>query len=182
MLLLNSHNEITFNVNVQGTKNKPVVRCLIGENPQYVYTAKCIDGIKFSVGIDLPKNMTPGEQPFKIEVLLNGKVMTPINKTMQVQALMNVQPAPALPAPAPVQAVVPAQAQTPVQVQVPENKKVQQNKNTPAEPVKKQRMLKTIQNETYIEKKQITEKRIVQPAPIKNKLYVSFVKKGICYK
>jgi len=115
MLLLNSQNKITFDVNVQGTQNKPTVRCIIGDSPSFMYKAFNIDDSKYEVQMDLPKSMEPGEYPFKIEVLLNGKVLTPINKTITVQAAP-VQAAPVQAAPvqaAPVQAA-PVQA-APVQ-------------------------------------------------------------------
>lgn len=84
MLLLKSTNRLTFDVNIQGTVTAPVVRCVIGESPAVSFNAKSLSEGKFEAMIDLPTSMTAGSYPFKIEVLLNGRLFTPINTQISV--------------------------------------------------------------------------------------------------
>lgn len=84
MLLLESTNRLTFDVNIQGTATAPVVRCVVGESPAVSFNAKSLSEGKFEALIDLPKSMTAGSYPFKIEVLLNGRLFTPINTQISV--------------------------------------------------------------------------------------------------
>lgn len=86
MLLLKSTNRLTFDVNIQGTVTAPVVRCVIGESPAVSFNAKSLSEGKFEALIDLPTSMTAGSYPFKIEVLLNGRLFTPINTQISVAA------------------------------------------------------------------------------------------------
>lgn len=84
MLVLNSPNKITFDVNVQGTASTPSVKCIVGEQPGFIYPAvKLADG-KFEVLIELPESVQAGSYPFKIDVLLNGRLFTPINTQIDV--------------------------------------------------------------------------------------------------
>ena len=85
MLLLNETNNVTFNVNVHGTSSTPTVRCVIGDVPGLSYPAiKLVDG-KYKVAIDLPESFTPGSYPFKVEVMLNGRLFTPISTQISVE-------------------------------------------------------------------------------------------------
>jgi len=85
MLSLLSSNRVTFNVNVQGTAATPSVRVVVGSEPGMSYAAKKIEGDDlYEVLIDLPKTMQEGSQPFKVEVLLNGRLFTPINNSIIV--------------------------------------------------------------------------------------------------
>ena len=84
MLLLESTNRLTFDVNIQGTATAPVVRCVVGDSPAVSFNAKSLSEGKFEALIDLPKSMTAGSYPFKIEVLLNGRLFTPINTQISV--------------------------------------------------------------------------------------------------
>jgi hypothetical protein len=86
MLLLKSTNRLTFDVNIQGTVTAPVVRCVIGESPAVSFNAKSLSEGKFEALIDLPTSITAGSYPFKIEVLLNGRLFTPINTQISVAA------------------------------------------------------------------------------------------------
>lgn len=116
MLTLNSTNRVTFNVNVHGTSATPTVRCVIGDVPGMTYPATKLSDDKYEVVIDLPKTVNEGSLPFKVEVLLNGRLFTPISTQISVQrdekpAEVAVEPAPTV-APTVVPTVVDAPAPT----------------------------------------------------------------------
>lgn len=109
MLSLSTSNKVTFNVNVSGTAATPSVRCLIGEHPAMSFPATKLLNDEWEVIIDLPAGMKPGAHPFKVEVLLNGRLFTPINYSIDVDVsaddAVNVAPVQAEPVQAePVQA------------------------------------------------------------------------------
>jgi hypothetical protein len=85
MLTLNFTNKVTFDVNVHGTAATPTVRCVVGEYPGLMYQATRLTEGKFEVIIDLPPTMRSGAYPFKIEVMLNGRMFTPINTQINVE-------------------------------------------------------------------------------------------------
>lgn len=84
MLSLTTSNRVTFSVNVSGTASTPSVRCLVGEYPTLSFPAVKLANGEWEVMIDLPKDTKPGAHPFKIEVLLNGRLFTPINYSIAV--------------------------------------------------------------------------------------------------
>jgi hypothetical protein len=86
MLSLSTSNKVTFNVNVSGTAATPSVRCLIGEHPSLSFPATKLSNDEWEVIIDLPAGTKPGAHPFKVEVLLNGRLFTPINYSIDVSA------------------------------------------------------------------------------------------------
>jgi hypothetical protein len=86
MLTLSSSNRVTFTLNVQGTAADPTVRCIIGESPSLTFPAKKLREDQYEVTIDLPSTMKEGKQPFKVEVLLNGRLFTPLNTSIDVAA------------------------------------------------------------------------------------------------
>ena len=94
MLSLSTSNKITFNVNVSGTAAIPSVRCLIGEHPALSFPATKLSNDEWEVIIDLPAGTKPGAHSFKVEVLLNGRLFTPINYSIDISA-DDVNPAPA---------------------------------------------------------------------------------------
>jgi hypothetical protein len=88
-------NKVTFNVNVFGTASTPTVRCVLGEAPAFSFPAiKLADG-GYEVVIDLPRDLRAGAYPFKVEVLLNGRLFTPINHSVEVMGPGVPEPAPA---------------------------------------------------------------------------------------
>lgn len=84
MLTLNSTNKVTFSVNVHGTSATPTVRCVVGEYPGCMYSATKLSENKYEVLIDLPATMRAGAHDFKVEVVLNGRLFTPINTKIDV--------------------------------------------------------------------------------------------------
>lgn len=84
MLSLSTTNRVTFNVNIFGTAATPAVRCVLGESPAYSFPATKLGDGQYEVLIDLPSTMSLGAYPFKVEVLLNGRLFTPINHSVPV--------------------------------------------------------------------------------------------------
>lgn len=85
MLSLRQTNRITFNVNIFGTASTPTVRCVVGETPGFTYPAIKLANGEYEVTMDLPYDMKPGATPFKVEVLLNGRLFTPIQTSIDLQ-------------------------------------------------------------------------------------------------
>jgi hypothetical protein len=103
MLSLNTTNKVTFNVNVFGTAATPTVRCIIGEAPGFSFPATKLEDGQYEVLIDLPKDLRLGTYPFKVEVLLNGRLFTPINHNVPITGPDAPVEAPAVnPTPTPV--------------------------------------------------------------------------------
>lgn len=99
MLLTSSTNRVTFSVNVFGTAATPTVRCVVGDSPAYSFSATKVADGKFESVLDLPKDLPAGDYPFRIEVLLNGRLFTPINHSVSVAFESEAKPAPVAPAP-----------------------------------------------------------------------------------
>lgn len=92
MLTLNTSNRVTFTVNIQGTSSDPTVRCVIGESPALTFAAKELQNGKYESLMDLPSSLGEGSHPFKIEVLLNGRIFTLIQTSVNVvQKTIEVQ-------------------------------------------------------------------------------------------
>lgn len=85
MLSLNQPNRVTFTVNVFGTAATPTVRVLLGETPALTFDAIKLAGNEYEALIDLPDTMKPGAHALKIEVLLNGRIFTPIQTSVTVE-------------------------------------------------------------------------------------------------
>ena len=85
MLSLDQTNRVTFTVNVFGTAATPSVRVLIGETPALAFSALKLAGNEYEALIDLPDTIKPGAHQLKIEVLINGKLFTPIQTAITVE-------------------------------------------------------------------------------------------------
>jgi len=94
MLTLNAPNKVTFTVNVQGTASSPTVRCVIGDQPGVIFPATSVSNGKFESIVELPKGFEAGSYPFKIEVLLNGRLFTPISTHVSVEGAATTVPEP----------------------------------------------------------------------------------------
>lgn len=132
MLNLATTNKVTFNVNVFGTAATPTVRCIIGDAPGLSFPATKLEGGQYEVLIDLPKDMRLGTYPFKVEVLLNGRLFTPINHNVPVTGPEAPVEAPA-PNPAPeIKLAEPAPVKSTLMATVTTEK----TEVAPAEPIK----------------------------------------------
>jgi len=84
MLSLLSPNRVTFSVNVFGTAATPTVRCVIGDDPGLQFPAVKLNSGEYEATIQFPAYTQPGAHSFKIEVLLNGRLFTPIQTSITV--------------------------------------------------------------------------------------------------
>lgn len=84
MFEIGTSNRVTFNVNVSGTAVTPTVNAVVGEHPSHSYKAKQLEDGSWEAMIDLPKDTPPGKLPFMVEVLVNGRLFTPIKTTIDV--------------------------------------------------------------------------------------------------
>lgn len=115
MLSTANSNRVTFNVNVFGTAATPTVRCIVGEAPGFSFPATKLEDGMYEAIVNLPATLKPGSYPFKVEVLLNGRLFTPINHDVPVTGAEPAVEPPALnPTPNPVPTVEPAPAKAPV--------------------------------------------------------------------
>lgn len=121
MLSTNTSNKLTFSVNVLGTASLPTVRCVIGDN--LIFPAVKVQD-EWEALVNVPETMC-GMVPFKIEVLLNGRLFTPVNTTIEVCNKVS-EPIPD-PVPEPtVQATPFVSEPEPIQITEPEATPVQQ--------------------------------------------------------
>lgn len=112
MLSLSTTNKVTFDVNVFGTASTPTVRCIVGEAPGFSFPATKLQDEQYEVLIDLPKDLRLGTYPFKVEVLLNGRLFTPINHNVPVTGPEAPVQAPAVSNSVPTPDAVPTAAPT----------------------------------------------------------------------
>lgn len=120
MILAGTTTQVSFKVNVLGTSAEPRVRVILGTTPELSFNATQVDD-KWSVPLAVPATCAAGSYPLRVEVILNGRLFTPITKSIQIDstagAPIETAPAQAVQAPvvAPTQpvAATPAPAQTP---------------------------------------------------------------------
>lgn len=92
MLCTNTTNRITFKVDIHGTAASPTVRCMVGAEPALCFIATNIGGDAWEALIKLPEEFPTGVQPFRVEVQLNGRLFTPIQREITVAAKEDVTP------------------------------------------------------------------------------------------
>lgn len=94
-LPIGQHNTIKFNVNVMGSSQEPRVRVVIGSTPELAFPASLLDG-KWSVDLAIPESVEAGSYDLRVEVLLNNRLFTPLNKRVELtREAAAPQPAPA---------------------------------------------------------------------------------------
>lgn len=121
MILAGTTTQVSFKVNVLGTSAEPRVRVILGTTPELSFNATQVDD-KWSVPLAVPATCAAGSYPLRVEVILNGRLFTPITKSIQIDstagASIETAPAQVVQAPvvAPTQTVAappaPAQPQT----------------------------------------------------------------------
>lgn len=86
MLTAGKNHNIKFKVNVMGTSAEPRVRLILGTSPELSFHAnKDEDG--WVSNMDVPAHIAPGDYDMRVEVHLNNRLFTPINKKINVKAL-----------------------------------------------------------------------------------------------
>jgi hypothetical protein len=93
MLYANQLNHVTFRVNVAGSSTEPTARLIIGRVPELCFDAVKGDDGLFHVDMVPPGDLA-GEQPLRVEVLLNSRLFVPLKHTVSVLDVdaMLVQP------------------------------------------------------------------------------------------
>jgi hypothetical protein len=78
-------NHLSFDLSVIGTANKPTsVRCVLGRNPTASFEAYNKGTSTWYCDVDLPLHLHDDELPFKVEVLINGRLFSPLSTTLKV--------------------------------------------------------------------------------------------------
>lgn len=119
MLYSGQTTKITFKVDVMGTSSEPKVLVLLQTTPALSFDASKI-GAEWVSEISIPDFVQAGSYNLKVEVLLNNKLFTPVNKVIEIQS-----------------SNVPDEVQDPeaIEVQDPEVQEIEVQINTPFESV-----------------------------------------------
>jgi hypothetical protein len=85
MLYSGQTTKITFKVDVMGTSSEPKVRVILQTTPSLSFEAAKI-GDEWVSEISIPDFVSTGSYNLKVEVLLNNKLFTPVNKIIEIQS------------------------------------------------------------------------------------------------
>lgn len=85
MLTVGQTKNVTFKVNVMGTQSEPRVRVILGANPELSFEATR-DGESWNAPMNIPMHLAPGSYDLRVEVVLNNRLFTPVNKKIDVSA------------------------------------------------------------------------------------------------
>jgi hypothetical protein len=85
-----SHN-VKFKVNVMGTSSEPRVRVILGTTPELSFHATK-EGDDWASNLEIPGHITPGSYDMRVEVHLNNRLFTPINRKIDVQGIELAEP------------------------------------------------------------------------------------------
>jgi hypothetical protein len=100
MLLIGQSNIVTFKVSVTGSSQEPSARVLVGHDPALCFVATPGgDATSFQVDLCLPPYLPAGEHDLRVEVIVGGRVSTPINRKVtlvHVEAAMEPVDVPAM--------------------------------------------------------------------------------------
>lgn len=102
-------NQLTFKVNVMGTSSSPSVRVILGTDPEMSYPATNLSDDKWTAQISIPEGIE-GTYNLRVEVVLNGRLFTPITKSVTIEAAPSEAPTPnetPIEVPTPPEAVAP---------------------------------------------------------------------------
>lgn len=105
MLEIGKSNEVKFKVDVNGTSASPSVKFVLeAPDAELGFTANQGDGYWFT-SVAIPEDFRPGDYGFRIEVLVNNRLFTPVKKRVTVAGPENI--AAPIPTPEP-EVVIPA--------------------------------------------------------------------------
>lgn len=84
MLHIGHTQSVSFKVNVMGTSSNPKVRLILGTNPEISFDA--VKGAEENWGaeITIPKTVDPGSYDLRVEVILNNRLFTPLQKRIEI--------------------------------------------------------------------------------------------------
>jgi hypothetical protein len=87
MITVNVPSTIGFNVQVHGTSADAEARLVLTANDVgYVFKARKVAPSTFEATICVPSCVKPGDYPMAVEVMVNGRLFTPLRKTVTVEA------------------------------------------------------------------------------------------------
>jgi hypothetical protein len=112
-----SHN-VKFKVNVMGTSSEPRVRVILGTTPELSFHATK-EGDDWASNLEIPGHIAPGSYDMRVEVHLNNRLFTPINRKIDVQGIELAEPLKAASVPTEPESPLPMDAkpaEQPVQV------------------------------------------------------------------
>ncbi len=87
MITVNVPSTIGFNVQVHGTSADAEARLVLTANDVgYVFKARKVAPSTFEATVCVPTCVKPGDYPMAVEVMVNGRLFTPLRKTVTVEA------------------------------------------------------------------------------------------------
>lgn len=84
MLYIGETNRVKFDVNVMGTSIEPVVRVVLGTNPEMSFNAAKEHENSWMVNVVVPDTVALGDYDVRVEVLLNNRLFTPVKKKVTI--------------------------------------------------------------------------------------------------
>jgi hypothetical protein len=91
MLTAGQSHSVKFKVNVMGTSAEPRVRLILGTNPELSFAATK-DGDDWASNMEIPSHIAPGNYDMRVEVHLNNRLFTPINRKIDVKGIALAEP------------------------------------------------------------------------------------------
>lgn len=85
MIIAGTSNPISFKVSVLGTSAEPRVRVILGTTPELSFPATQ-DGDKWRADLLVPVGIEAGSYSLRVEVVLNGRLFSPITKSIDIAA------------------------------------------------------------------------------------------------
>lgn len=85
MLEIGKTNEVTFKIDVNGTAAAPAVKFILeAPNAEMGFTASNNGDSNWSANVAIPDDFKPGSYGFRIEVVVNNRLFTPVKKRVEV--------------------------------------------------------------------------------------------------
>lgn len=91
MLTVGQNHNVKFKVNVMGTSAEPRVRVILGTVPELSFTANK-EADDWVSNLVVPAHVVPGDYDMRVEVHLNNRLFTPINKKINVKGISLPEP------------------------------------------------------------------------------------------
>ena len=91
MLTVGQNHNVKFKVNVMGTSAEPRVRVILGTVPELSFVANK-EADDWVSNLSVPAHVVPGDYDMRVEVHLNNRLFTPINKKINVKGIELPEP------------------------------------------------------------------------------------------
>lgn len=83
-MIIGKESDVSFKVDVHGTSVEPTVKVVIHCDPHLSFPARK-SGDRWVASVKIPDSIEPGEYEMKVEVLLNGRHFSPVNKKIKLE-------------------------------------------------------------------------------------------------